>query len=121
MTVKESAVRSHMHAPAKMNSVKVLSKAFAALDALSDTADLTPAELSLALGEPRSTIYRLLTALAEHDYVEPGARRGSYQLSLKLYTYAPPRSRPWSAFMTLRTRPSSSSFAAGSKRSASSA
>lgn len=86
MTVKESAVRSHMHAPAKMNSVKVLSKAFAALDALSDTADLTPAELSLALGEPRSTIYRLLTALAEHDYVEPGARRGSYQLSLKLYT-----------------------------------
>jgi DNA-binding IclR family transcriptional regulator len=67
------------------NPVKVLSKVVAVLDILADKADMTPAELSQALGEPRSTVYRLLIALAEHDYVEPGARRGSYQLSLKLY------------------------------------
>jgi DNA-binding IclR family transcriptional regulator len=65
--------------------VKVLSKAAAVLDVLAGKSDMTPAELSEALGEPRSTVYRLLTALAEHEYVEPGPRRGSYQLGLRLY------------------------------------
>ncbi|MEV4671479.1 MULTISPECIES: IclR family transcriptional regulator [Actinomadura] len=67
-------------------SVKVLTKAVAVLDALAEAGELTPAQLSERLGEPRGTLYRVLAALEEHDLVQAGARRGGYQLGLHLFT-----------------------------------
>ncbi|MBB4660451.1 IclR family transcriptional regulator [Conexibacter arvalis] len=68
------------------SSVKVLSKAVAVLDVLARERELTPAELAERLDEPRSTLYRVIAALEEHDLVQPGGRRGSFQLGLRLFT-----------------------------------
>ncbi|GAA4053831.1 IclR family transcriptional regulator [Actinomadura miaoliensis] len=66
--------------------MKVLTKAVAVLDALAEGGEMTPAQLSERLGEPRGTLYRVLAALEEHDLVQAGARRGGYQLGLHLFT-----------------------------------
>lgn len=65
-------------------SVAVLGKAFALLDVLSARREATTADLAETLGEPRSSVYRLLNTLVELDVVEPGAHRGTYRLGLKL-------------------------------------
>jgi DNA-binding IclR family transcriptional regulator len=66
--------------------VKVFAKVAALLDLLAEERDLTPAELAERLDEPRSTVYRLLAALEEQDFVQPGARRGSFELGMKLFS-----------------------------------
>src|SRR3954453_7949461 len=67
-------------------SVKVLSKATVALDALAPEGELTPAELAEKIGEPRTSVYRILQALEENGMVQPGTRRGAFQLGLHLFT-----------------------------------
>lgn len=64
----------------------VLAKAMSALEQLAARGEATPAELAVALGEPRSSVYRLLGTLRELDYVESGGRRGTYRLSLRLFS-----------------------------------
>ncbi len=66
-------------------SVAVLAKAMALLDYIAEEGEATPARLAELSGEPRSTVYRLLGSLRELDFVEPGRRRGTYLLSLKLF------------------------------------
>jgi DNA-binding IclR family transcriptional regulator len=66
-------------------SVAVLAKAMALLDCIAEEGEVTPARLAELTGEPRSTIYRLLASLQELDLVEPGRRRGTYLLGLKLF------------------------------------
>lgn len=68
------------------NSVKVFSKAVAVLDALAANGAMSATELAEATAEPRPTIYRLLSALEEHRFVEPGTRRGTFQLGTKLFS-----------------------------------
>src|SRR3954453_7146014 len=63
--------------------VAVLTKAGALLDCLADV-ELTPAELTVRMGEPRSSVYRLLASLSELELIDPGTRRGTYRLGLKL-------------------------------------
>ncbi len=63
----------------------VLAKAMALLDRIADEGEVTPARLAELTGEPRSTVYRLLASLQELDLVEPGRRRGTYLLGLKLF------------------------------------
>lgn len=63
----------------------MLGKAVAALRALAE-GESTPADLSIRLGEPRSTVYRLLGALQDDGLVEPGSRPGTYQLGLGLFS-----------------------------------
>jgi DNA-binding IclR family transcriptional regulator len=65
-------------------SVGVLAKAARVLDLLAGTREASTAELADTLGEPRSSVYRLLNALAELDLVEPGSQRGTFRLGLKL-------------------------------------
>jgi DNA-binding IclR family transcriptional regulator len=65
--------------------VAVLAKAMALLDRIAEEGEATPARLAELTGEPRSTVYRLLASLRELDLVEPGRRRGTYLLSLKLF------------------------------------
>lgn len=70
---------------AQDKSVLVLGKAMAILDQLSLEGELTPTRIAELIGEPRSTIYRLLNSLQQADMVEPGSARGSYRLGFKLF------------------------------------
>lgn len=45
---------------------------------------MSAAGLADSVGEPRSTVYPLLASLQQIDMVEPGTRRGTYRLGLKL-------------------------------------
>ena len=65
-------------------SVAVLGKGSAILDALAPVREATAAELAETVGEPRSSVHRLLVALAELDLVEAGSRRGTFRLGLRL-------------------------------------
>ncbi|MET0762912.1 MAG: IclR family transcriptional regulator [Thermoleophilaceae bacterium] len=69
---------------AQANSVRVLGKASRLLDLLADRGELTVQALADAAGEPRSSVYRLLAGLREVELVEPGARRGTYRLGIKV-------------------------------------
>jgi DNA-binding IclR family transcriptional regulator len=66
-------------------SVAVLAKAMALLDCVAEAGEVTPARLAELTGEPRSTVYRLLASLQQLGLVEPGRRRGTYMLGLKLF------------------------------------
>jgi DNA-binding IclR family transcriptional regulator len=66
-------------------SVGVLAKAAALLDQLAEERESTAARLSEALGEPRTTVYRLIRSLVSVGFVEPGSQRGSYRLGLRLF------------------------------------
>lgn len=65
-------------------SVGVLAKAAAVLDCLREGGELTATQVAQRLGEPRPTIYRFLGNLRDLGFVDPGERRGSYRLGLKL-------------------------------------
>jgi DNA-binding IclR family transcriptional regulator len=66
------------------NSVQVLGKASLILDALAEEQELSASRLADLIGEPRSTVHRLLSSLQALEMVEPGTRRGTYRLGLKL-------------------------------------
>lgn len=66
------------------DGVLVLHKAGALLDCLAERGELSASELAEAIGEPRSSIYRLLNSLVQLEMVEQGSKRGAYCLGLKL-------------------------------------
>jgi DNA-binding IclR family transcriptional regulator len=66
------------------NSVLVLRKVALILDRLAEEGEISAARLADLTGEPRSTVYRLLTSMQALEYVEPGTRRGTYRLGLAL-------------------------------------
>lgn len=66
------------------NPVRVLGKAGRLLDLLAERGELTVQAVAEATGEPRSSVYRMLAGLREVELVEPGSRRGTYRLGLKL-------------------------------------
>src|SRR3954453_23980122 len=65
--------------------VAVLAKAVAVLDHVAAEGEATPARLAELTGEPRSSVYRLLASLQSLGLVEPGRRRGTVVLGLKLF------------------------------------
>jgi DNA-binding IclR family transcriptional regulator len=66
------------------SSVLVLRKVALILDRLAEEGEVSAARLADLTGEPRSTVYRLLTSMQALEYVEPGSRRGTYRLGLAL-------------------------------------
>jgi DNA-binding IclR family transcriptional regulator len=66
-------------------SVQVLAKAAAILDRVADEQEATASRLAHLVGEPRSTVYRLLASLRALELVEPGSRPATYRLGLKLF------------------------------------
>lgn len=68
-----------------LGKINVLGKATAILDHLAAQPESTAARLAEEIGEPRSTVYRLLSSLADLGFVEPGVSRGSYRLGLRLF------------------------------------
>ena len=55
------------------NSIQVLGKAALLLDRLAEEDEVGAARLAELIGEPRSTVYRLLANLQQLELVEPGA------------------------------------------------
>lgn len=66
-------------------SVLVLAKAAALLDRLAEEGEAGAARLAELLGEPRSSVYRLLATLQELELIEAAPTRGAYRLGLKLF------------------------------------
>ena len=66
------------------SGIRVLDKAFELIEILRGAGELTAAELAARLGEPRASVYRLLTSLQVHGFVDPGSRRGTFRLGLGL-------------------------------------
>jgi DNA-binding IclR family transcriptional regulator len=74
-----------MAAMERGNSIQVLGKVSLLLDRLAEEREAGAARLAELTGEPRSTVYRLLANLQQLELVEPGSRRGTYRLGLKLF------------------------------------
>jgi DNA-binding IclR family transcriptional regulator len=74
-----------MPAADRNGSLGVLGKAASLLDRLAAEGEASAAQLSDALGEPRTTVYRLIHALERAEFVEPAGRAGRYRLGLKLF------------------------------------
>jgi DNA-binding IclR family transcriptional regulator len=67
------------------NNVQVLTKAGLVIDCLAEETEMTAAQLAERLGEPRTTVHRLLANLEQLGFVEPGRARGAYRLGLRLF------------------------------------
>ena len=74
-----------MPAADRNGSLGVIGKATSLLDELAGNGELSAAGLSERLGEPRTTVYRLIRALEQAELVEPADRAGRYRLGLKLF------------------------------------
>jgi DNA-binding IclR family transcriptional regulator len=64
-------------------SVQLITKVGALLRAL-EVKDQSAASLAEAIGEPRSSVYRLLRSLQALDWVDDGAARGTFRLGVGL-------------------------------------
>src|SRR6478735_7810684 len=74
-----------MPAADRNGSLGVIGKATSLLDRLAADGEASAAQLSDALGEPRTTVYRLIRALERAGFVEPAGPAGRYRLGLKLF------------------------------------
>lgn len=63
--------------------INVVSKAAAAVAAVAESGELTAPELAEKLGEPTSSVYRLLTNLERLGWLEKGAQRGKVRIGLE--------------------------------------
>ena len=66
--------------------LELISKAGAVLDMLEQHGEASAAELAAAIGEPLSSVYRLLQSLTATGWVDRGSSRGTYRLGLSLMT-----------------------------------
>ncbi len=65
--------------------IQVLDKAAALIERLAEHGEASAVQLAEWIGEPRSSVYRLLDGLRAIGWVEPGGRRGTYRLGLGLF------------------------------------
>jgi DNA-binding IclR family transcriptional regulator len=63
-------------------------KSFDLIEAIVERGEVTAAELARQVGEPRSSVYRMLATLQEQGLVEAGPRRGVYRPGLGLIRLA---------------------------------
>ena len=68
------------------SGLELISKAGAVLGILEQHGEASAADLAAALGEPLSSVYRLLQSLTATGWVDRGSRRGPYRLGLSLMT-----------------------------------
>jgi len=69
---------------ASQNGLQLVRKSVELLDRLATEREATAAQLAERMGEPRSSVYRLLSSLQQLDMVEPGSRRGTFRLGFHL-------------------------------------
>jgi DNA-binding IclR family transcriptional regulator len=65
--------------------IQVLDKVAALLERLGAEGEASAVQLAESIGEPRSSVYRLLDGLRALGWVEPGSRRGTFRLGLALF------------------------------------
>jgi DNA-binding IclR family transcriptional regulator len=70
--------------PSVDGGIQVLQTPGGILQSLAGDPELSAAQLAERVGEPRSSVYRLLASLRSLGYVEPGARQGTFRLGLEL-------------------------------------
>ncbi len=75
-------------APASPAGLEAITKAGALLNALARHGELTVPALARAVGEPGSSVYRMVRTLVGLGWIDPGPRRGRYRLGLGLLTTA---------------------------------
>jgi DNA-binding IclR family transcriptional regulator len=68
------------------SGLELIGKAGAVLGILEQHKEASAADLAAALGEPLSSVYRLLQSLTATGWVDRGPRRGVYRLGLSLMT-----------------------------------
>jgi DNA-binding IclR family transcriptional regulator len=68
------------------SGLDLVTKVGAVLDVLEERGERTATELSLATGEPLSSIYRLVRSLTGMGWLDKGVRRGGYRLGLHFLT-----------------------------------
>jgi DNA-binding IclR family transcriptional regulator len=66
-------------------TLQLVAKVGLVLDALAEHGPLTPAGLGTIIGEPRSSMYRIVDSLVALELIEPAERRGTVQLGLHLF------------------------------------
>jgi DNA-binding IclR family transcriptional regulator len=69
---------------AQDGKLQLVGKAVELLDQLAQEREATAAQLAERMGEPRSSVYRLLASLQQLDMVETGSRRGTFRLGFHL-------------------------------------
>lgn len=69
----------------RLSPVQTLAKAATALDRVGKAGELTATQLALDIGEPRSSVYRLLAGLSAAGLIEAGSTRGTFRLGMKLF------------------------------------
>src|SRR5258708_6904432 len=75
-------------ARAARGTLQSVVKSFDLIEALVERGEVTAAELARHVGEPRSSVYRMLATLHERGLVEAGPRRGTYRPGLGLIRLA---------------------------------
>lgn len=68
------------------NGVEIISKATAILDALRTEGEASVPQIAECVGEPVSSVYRLISSLTEAGWVERGSQRGRYRIGSKIVT-----------------------------------
>jgi DNA-binding IclR family transcriptional regulator len=66
------------------SSLQLVRKSVELLDQLAELREATAAQLAERMGEPRSSVYRLISSLQALDMVEAGSRRGTFRLGFHL-------------------------------------
>ncbi|MGW2776425.1 IclR family transcriptional regulator [Streptomyces olivaceoviridis] len=69
---------------AQEGGLALVRKAVEVLDLLAEQGEATAASIAEDLGEPRSSVYRLLSSLQKLQMVESGSGRGAYRLGFHL-------------------------------------
>lgn len=70
------------NAEASASGMGLVTKSASVLQALAASGELTVGQLSDAIGEPVSSLYRLLSSLDAIGWVEQGSKRGKFRLGL---------------------------------------
>lgn len=68
------------------NGVEIISKATAVLDALRTEGEASVPRIAECVGEPVSSVYRLISSLTDAGWVERGSQRGQYRIGSKVIT-----------------------------------
>lgn len=74
-----------MAVPGRPEPLQLIAKAAGVLDELARSGPRSAAELADRLGEPRSSVYRLLGSLEAVGFVQPGPQRGTFELGVRLF------------------------------------
>lgn len=67
--------------------LRLLEKAVDVLDQLAEKGELSVAQLAELTGEPRSSLYRLISSLESRNLVEPASSRGLIRLGTRLLSW----------------------------------